>query len=1225
MSKIEIKQFRGIRPIIDPPLLAGNEAQTANNCKIRSGSLDILNADLPSATVNQFSFTDGFGTWTLSGTTFKLNGGAISQTAPAAPTVTAANAFLPTAITSGTFSVSATAPSGTPGTAVSGSPAYTQTSFTLNGNRLTVVYTLQPMYLGLTTTNVTYPFTLFAQNAAVTINASSLSAVGSSVALAGGVGTIKVENIEMSPATVTWKMPPGGTAYTAYVSEWTVTFEFTINYTSDLAIERAVVYRLTTVTDSGTGQLESPASDITSLVSLQSNQYSVLTGLPNAGIKRLYRAAGTELNAKYYFVAEIPDGTATYNDLVSDADLGEVMPAIENPPATMTQVVWLPGGFCAGFYGKDIYFSDAFMLYSWPSRYTMTTQKNIVGLAVSGNDLIVLSEPPTAPDTDAKNYILTGVAPEVMTMAELMVNEGCSSRNSICKVGQLVGFAAPDGYVLITGGTGKNITEPFYNRSQWSALTPANMIAKEYDSQIVLFTTATPAAGIIIDYLNNTVRTFSDGGSGVFTWKSKVFDSDQPVEMHVAKIEGAAGTHTLTLLADGVSVYSETVTAGIDTPLWDHTVGSTSREMTSARSWELEISGSTRIDSVSLIHRERIVVTGPVRLTQANTEGSWRRLLFQFPDTGRFKVLRLRTNKYPQPPAETPVSVEFFRGATSDGSISVLSEEDIRLTGVVENNLWEIDVQTTEEIFELLLIPRQVEKVTGPVFLRNRPSWKGMLFEFPETGYFKVGRVRGADGNIDGTLSFYANESETATKSISVSNNTDFRITGLAGTRLLEVEFVPTLTEPSPDGKMPQVDEVMLIPRTVQQVNGPVVLSGANRSTWLGNVFRFSTPGSFKVARIRGTDGDPLGTLNIYKNEALNPTRSIAINSDLDVRIATSPTMAADELWEVGFVNTYTDRAVDEMVLIPREVQTVSGPVVLSSRNRVSWKGNLFYFPRSGYFKVVRVRGNPALCTLNFRADESDTVTLATGIVNDTDIRLADQTPNDLWEVELADNSEIDEVVLWPQAVQETNSPVIHQARGVNQAPATWLAQEFRYPEPVRMRSAQVKARTYPVTLTIYCDGTQVTGSPYTVANATEFRLTQAVSTGRVWEFDASVAGVIDSVTLFAEQLIQPQAAVVAIKYDGVQGVVSTLAKVVRFAREDYFSCARVDASVYPVTLTFYRDGVKNKTYEVTVRDKTGFRLPKWQPCRTWEIDAVSSTGIIYTVSLAKSMSALRG
>jgi hypothetical protein len=677
MSRIEINSFSGIRPVLSADKLAGNEAQTAANCNFRSGSLELLaSADIPSKTVNQFSFVDGFGTWTLAGTTFKLGGAAINQTAPNAPTVSATTAFTQASITGTTFSVSATAPSGTPTTPVSATPTIQQTGFLLNGTRLTVTYTAQPVFVGITTTAIANAFSAFTRSASLTIAGQAFTTVGQEVDLTGGVGRIKLENLDYSTATITWKKDESG-VYRAYVSEWTVTFEFSVNYVTDMALERAVVYRLTTVETNG---MESPASDPTSLIAIMPNNYAVVSNLTVGKTKRLYRAAGTELDAKYYFVAELASGVSSYKDLIADGDLGEVMPETENPPAAMTQVVWLPGGFCAGFYGKDIYFSEPFKLYSWPSKYTLTTQKTIVGLAVTGNDLYVLSTPPSSPDTDANNYILTGVAPEVMTMSELAVNEGCSAIGSICKVGTTIGFASPTGYILITGGRGKNITEPFYSKSQWAALTPSGMVAKESDSQIFIYNAA--AAGIIIDYLSGTVRTFSTTTPTTFTWRSKAFVSDLPIELHVAQLVGASGTHTLTLYADGAAspVFTGTITAGTDLVI--------TRGLAAAKRWEIQIAGgSAKVQSLAIIHRERIAANGPVVITHPKVEGSWLRLLMEFEKEDYFSCAMVDASVY-------PVVLKIYRdgGKTVHHQRTVTDSKGFWLPKWQPAGEWEIDV-----------------------------------------------------------------------------------------------------------------------------------------------------------------------------------------------------------------------------------------------------------------------------------------------------------------------------------------------------------------------------------------------------------------------------------------------------------------------------------------------------------------------------------------------------
>lgn len=1100
--RIEVSQFGGIRPTVNATALAKNEAQRAENCKIRSGAITPLAGGLPSATPPAFSFKDEFGEWTCPAGRLLLDGSPVDQKAPDAPTVDKTDLLHLTDDV--TIDVHSTTATGYTTGEETGTLTHTAQISTLdsNGDTILVGTTANPGFIPTIKADAnTGAITAVTRVASIKVgtkvytNPDDTGEVGT-----GGVGTLRLLSVSLSPVTVTWKKDSDG-EYRMYVSGWTALFTFKVEVEETVGEERSAVYRITNVEDSG---METPASDSV-LAIVKANQFVTLKGLNASKKTRIYRASGNVISATYRFVAEVE--AATFTDTVSDADLGNEMPDVENPPATLTQVVYMPGYFLAGFYTENgasyVAFSEPFFPYWWNSDNVYAVEGTIVGIIANGNDLVVLTDPPRDDDTNAKNYVFTGTAPDAMNMSALQVNQGCVSRNSICRVGSTIGFNSKEGFVLIAGGTGKVVTEPFYNRALWETFYgTAASVVKEYDNQIVIFSSPSTGQGVILDYLNGTMRTFTASGAGNFTWQSKIFELPEPVEMHVMQMEGS-GAATITVYGDNDAVmFTEAITAGTDFRI-PRTTGT-------SRQWSFQIVGNGVVSKVSLIHRERIEVNGPMNLTKAQAEGSWRGLMFKFPTTGRFKVVRVRASDY-------DVTADFYRGSTLDSENTLEDDAEFRLTKKTDNDLWEVDITATGEVYELMLVPRIVRIVDGPVVLRNLQHLRGHLFHFPNAGSFKVGRVRGADGNPSGSLNFYVDEVDTpATLAVPVSTDADFRITEVNAAELVEVEFVPT------DQKI-QVDEILLIPRTVQTVTGPVVLTKAGRMSWRGTVVQFPRSGTFKVYRSRGP-GTVTATLNLYADEAGTATKTI-----LD-------------------------------------------------------------------------------------------------IANDADARIESLAPNNLWEIEVIPAGELDEFILWPQAEQETNSPVIHVARAVSQGPATWLAQEFRYQEPVRMRTAIVKSRAYPVTLTVYCDGAQVAGSPFTVADAKEFRLNLPAAIGRVWEFDVAVSGVIDSVTMFAETIQDVDVAAFYLKYDGVKGNISTLARVMRFRRDECFNCAKVQASAYPVTLKLYRDYAKTPTYTAQVVNSSGFRLPKIQPARTWEIDAIpkDTATIIHSVALAKSMAALR-
>ena len=696
MSKIEINSFSGIRPVISADKLANNEAQTANNCKLRSGAIETIASDIPAAPTYGFSYVDGFGTWThAAGEGIKLNGTSISQSAPSTPTVTSNIIFDSADITNPTFTLATAINVAGSITNVSSAGSGELIEFNDAGDKLRLSYRVSHTgYIGNPFGPITGGiFTITALTTdSITMASTAFSEPGQTASIAGGLGTIRLDNVVKTRPPVGWDSVKTGSGVQFWVKcgSYTVTFEFTLNFTTAINSERSVVYRVSNLESSG---IESPASAATALAVIGPNRYATISGLGTAKKKRIYRAAGNEENAKYYFVAELAAATATYNDFVSDAALGDVMPEIENPPAAMTQVVRMPGGYLAGFNSKDIYFSDPFILYSWNTDYILTSQYSIVGLAVSGNDLIVL--------TGTKHYVISGTTPDITSMSELMVTQDCVSLLSICKVGTRIGFVSSDGFVVLSGGTAQNITEPFYNKTQWSALLPvtkSGIAAIEYDNRVYIYMTA--SSGIVIDYLSKIVTTFSGGGAGSFTWKSKVYGVDLPMEMHVAKMTGDAGTNTLKMYADGVEVYSGTITNNVDLPL--------TRGMAEGLSWEFQLEGSTKVETFALIHRDNVMVHGGLRIDYKASEGSWLRLIYQHAREDAVTCVRIHASVY-------PVIIKLYRahGKTAFYTRTVHDQNGFWLPKFQPARQWEMDVTATDGVIYEVSIAKSMAQLRG--------------------------------------------------------------------------------------------------------------------------------------------------------------------------------------------------------------------------------------------------------------------------------------------------------------------------------------------------------------------------------------------------------------------------------------------------------------------------------------------------------------------------------
>lgn len=172
---------------------------------------------------------------------------------------------------------------------------------------------------------------------------------------------------------------------------------------------------------------------------------------------------------------------------VKDENAGEVMPELENAPDDLSNILAVPGSFYVGFSpskAKTVCFSDVDLLYSWPEIYRYDIADNIVALAVTSNSVFAL--------TDGWPYVLSGTAPESMTVAKLASPAACVSPLGVCVLNNAVYFASNDGLMAIAnsateGTVVTNVTEQVFTKEQWQALNPASCILGRHKGRLVLF------------------------------------------------------------------------------------------------------------------------------------------------------------------------------------------------------------------------------------------------------------------------------------------------------------------------------------------------------------------------------------------------------------------------------------------------------------------------------------------------------------------------------------------------------------------------------------------------------------------------------------------------------------------------------------------------------------------------------------------------------------------
>lgn len=314
---------------------------------------------------------------------------------------------------------------------------------------------------------------------------------------------------------------------------------------------------------------------------------SVPTGGYNLGTIRVYRTAVGTAGTNYYFVGELTIANTTFTDSVTGTDLGEPLPSLTwaMPPADLEGLTALPNGFLAGFTGRDIYFSEAYYLHAWPIEYSQSVDYPIVALGQFGQSLVVL--------TTGSPYMLTGSDPASMTLQKMDFEQACLSAKSVCRLGNGVVYASPDGLCYI-GPDGMNVlTEQFFTRKEWQTLNPSSISGAQHDGRYyAFFDDGTTKGGFILDPksngspfvftsqyydgLYNDLRndalygvrqgTISklEGSTSLlsYTWRSKQFLLPRPQNFRIAQVIAADYTSlTVKFYVDGVLKYTATPTS----------------------------------------------------------------------------------------------------------------------------------------------------------------------------------------------------------------------------------------------------------------------------------------------------------------------------------------------------------------------------------------------------------------------------------------------------------------------------------------------------------------------------------------------------------------------------------------------------------------------------------------------------------------------------------------
>lgn len=268
--------------------------------------------------------------------------------------------------------------------------------------------------------------------------------------------------------------------------------------------------------------------------------------------KRIYRAVTEAGTTVYKFVAEIALATATYDDLLTNAQLGETLTTdgYELPPTDLRSIIALPNNIYAGISGNQLCLSAQGAPHAWPVANRYATDFPPVRLGAIDATVVIA--------TEGFPYLASGNDPSVFSMNKLEVPQGCVSYRSLAYLkGTGVIYASADGLIAVAG-TGQviNLTESLFSRKEWQQLNPETMIGCVQDDRYFGFYIDEDAVkgGLMIEARESGFGKVTLGFHATATYSDTVSDKLYLVldENNVPSIGSAGGQYVV----DGGDIYA---------------------------------------------------------------------------------------------------------------------------------------------------------------------------------------------------------------------------------------------------------------------------------------------------------------------------------------------------------------------------------------------------------------------------------------------------------------------------------------------------------------------------------------------------------------------------------------------------------------------------------------------------------------------------------------------
>ena len=624
----------------------------------------------------------------------------------------------------------------------------------------------------------------------------------------------------------------------------TATFIFKMYYTNPS--RRHFFFVQTYTRGTGDDAPEGPPGEISDKITVLPGQKLFLPAIvPPQSKVRLYRS---ETGSDDFVLMDELKETEYYDIDSRPRPIGDPIPPFGNVPGTISVADFLvgsvlhPAHFGVAKYGKEVWFSDRYRLHAWPKEYVVPLDDKVMALAVTGNTVLAL--------TATKTYAITGAHPERMSRYIISEDTPLLRDLGITRIGNTVFWPTTNGIAASSGESVKIITSDYITREIWQAFHPEKMVGKSAENSLffeclpVTLPQKGPVRRVFMMQMPNNVpppastsvhvrfdtqegrnalSLYTHYSGRPYVWHSKQWRFQQKTQFDFVRIgmEGE-GTVSLEIFYDGETTGSEILITGSKTEY----IGGRPCHVI-----EFRLSGTVPIKEIELYDRRITTIgTDGVRFSNENTP-CWRNMWVRFPDQGRFAygVLSMQNRQ--------TATVNFYTGNVRVHSQTVEGGRPFKLPRTMPmSNLWRVEIEGEDRVEELFLkpyAPQPTDRDIVQIHSGTVPQWLGSCYETLEPRTFSSLIVH---ANRPVTMRLYAENAAAPSASIQITDSREISLADVAipVCRRLEFDF-------SDDAAVEQVLLFTDSPEVVGNAAVRIQSGRRNRRMVFPNTGRFRT------------------------------------------------------------------------------------------------------------------------------------------------------------------------------------------------------------------------------------------------------------------------------------------------------------------------------------------------------------------------------------------------